>query len=402
MAGPALPRERETLVQLLPGRDVPLRAGRRWVYRTEVNGFAGEDFEPGDVVKVIDARGRLVGKGYVNPRSAILVRLLTEDPDEPVDEEFFARRIQRAWNYRRRVLEDTGSCRVVFGEADLLPGLIVDKYEDVLVVQTLALGIERWRPVILRLLDDLFMPLGIYERNDVRVREREGLPQRAGFIKGPFDTRVRIRENGIPFWVDVACGHKTGHFLDQRENRAALRPYVRGARVLDVFCHTGGFAVHAAVYGAASVDAVDASADALALARDNAELAGVADRIAFHEADAFAFLRERAAGGPHYDVVILDPPAFAKSRQALEGAYRGYKEINLRAMRLLVPGGILVTCSCSSPVTPEMFQRMLADAAADAGRRLRLVERRGQARDHPVLWGQEESQYLKCYVVEVL
>lgn len=401
MAVPGLPRERDAVVQLLPGRHAALRAGRRWVYRTEVNGVAGEDFEPGDVVRVVDARGQVVGKGFINPRSMILVRLLTDDPDEPVDEDLLVRRLLRAWDFRRRVLEDTGSCRVVFAEADLLPGLIVDKYEDVLVVQMLALGIERWRPVLLRALDELFMPLGIYERNDVPLREREGMPRRAGFIKGPFDPRVRIRENGIPLWVDVARGQKTGHFLDQRENRAALRPYARGARVLDAFCHTGGFAVHAAVYGAAWVDAVDSSAEALELARANAELAGVAERVRLHRADAFEFLRARAAAGERYDLVILDPPAFAKSRRALDGAYRGYKEINLQAMRLLVPGGILVTCSCSSPVTFSMFEQVLADAAADAGRRLRLVERRGQARDHPVAWGHAESGYLKCLVVEV-
>ncbi|HEY8393491.1 MAG TPA: class I SAM-dependent rRNA methyltransferase [Thermaerobacter sp.] len=450
-----LPRERRTEIRLKPGRERPLRAGRRWVYKTDVYTVSDSDYEPGDIVRVVDARGRFVGKGYINPRSMIFVRLLTEEPDEPVDEEFFRRRLRRAWEYRRRVLGDqdgTDSCRVVFAEADLLPALIVDKFADILVVQTLALGIDRWRPVIVRLLDELFAPRGIYERNDVPVRELEGLEQRTGYLKGPFDTRVEIRENGLPFLVDVARGHKTGHFLDQRENRAAIRPYVRGARVLDAFCHTGGFTVHALAYGAREVVAVDINPDALALARENvervrralADSSAVAEagqaargqgapgegapgdrapgegapegmtppqppaamsgdgRVSFHEANAFDFLRAQADAGEQYDVVILDPPAFAKNKQALEGAYRGYKEINLRAMKMLPPGGILITCSCSYHMKPELFEQMLADAALDTGRRLRLIERRGASRDHPALFGADESQYLKCYILEVL
>ncbi|HEY8415273.1 MAG TPA: class I SAM-dependent rRNA methyltransferase [Thermaerobacter sp.] len=421
-----LPRERSTVIRLKPGRERPLRAGRRWVYKTDVYTVSDSDYDPGDIVRVVDARGRFVAKGYINPRSMIFVRLLTEEPDEPIDEEFFRRRLWRAWEYRRRVLgtdPDTDSCRVVFAEADLLPALIVDKFADVLVVQTLALGIDRWQPVIVRLLDELFAPRGIYERNDVPVRELEGLEQRTGYLKGPFDPRVEIRENGLPFLVDVARGHKTGHFLDQRENRAAIRPYVRGARVLDAFCHTGGFTCHALAYGAREVVAVDISPDALALARENVErvLRAVAGTpgtaavgggasgggsgdppVTFHEANAFDFLRARADAGEQYDVVILDPPAFAKNRQALDGAYRGYKEINLRAMKMLPPGGILITCSCSYHMKPDLFEQMLADAAQDTGRRLRLIERRGAARDHPALFGADENQYLKCYILEVL
>jgi len=441
-----LPRERSTVVTLKPGRERPLRAGRRWVYKTDVYTVSDSDYDPGDIVRVVDARGRFVAKGYINPRSMIFVRVLTEEADEPIDEEFFRRRLWRAWDYRRRVLgtdADTDSCRVVFAEADLLPALIVDKFADILVVQTLALGIDRWQPVIVRLLDELFAPRGIYERNDVPVRELEGLGQRTGYLKGPFDPRVEIRENGLPFLVDVARGHKTGHFLDQRENRAAIRPYVRGARVLDAFCHTGGFTCHALAYGAREVVAVDINPDALALARENVErlrraladssavaAAGQATggqaapgegapggmaappppsaamrgdgRVSFHEANAFDFLRAQADAGEQYDVVILDPPAFAKNKQALEGAYRGYKEINLRAMKMLPPGGILITCSCSYHMKPELFEQMLADAAWDTGRRLRLIERRGASRDHPALFGADESQYLKCYILEVL
>ncbi|HEY8552083.1 MAG TPA: class I SAM-dependent rRNA methyltransferase [Thermaerobacter sp.] len=447
-------------MRLKPGRDAPLRQGRLWVYRTDVYTVSDDAYDPGDVVRVVDARGRFVGKGYINPRSLIFVRLLTADPDEPIDRAFFRRRLERALALRRRLAAahpDTDSFRLVFAEADLLPALIVDRFADVLVVQTLALGIDRWQPVIVELLEELVAPRGIYERNDVPVRELEGLPQRAGFLRGRFDPRVEIRENGLPLLVDVAEGHKTGHFLDQRDNRAALRRYVAGARVLDVFCHTGAFTCHALAYGAREVVAVDIHGEALALARENvarvrralvgaagpaeagrpgrpgegaaghgpgaeaaeepaappgpasprADRAGgaagadLASRVSFHQANAFDFLRARAAEGDRYDVIILDPPAFAKNRQALPGAYRGYKEINLRAMKMLPPGGILVTCSCSYHMTRELFEAMLLDAARDTGRRLRILERRGAAPDHPVLLGAGESDYLKCYIVEV-
>ncbi|QIA27349.1 class I SAM-dependent rRNA methyltransferase [Thermaerobacter sp. PB12/4term] len=411
-AGPAmasLPRERATRVQLKPGRDAALRQGRLWVYRTDVYTVSDDAYDPGDIVQVVDARGRFVGKGYINPRSMIFVRLLTADPDEAIDRAFFRRRLERALALRQRLQAaqpDTDSFRLVFAEADLLPALIVDRFAGVLVIQTLALGIDRWQPLLVELLDELAAPQGIYERNDVPVRELEGLPQRAGFLRGRFDPRVVIRENGLPLVVDLARGHKTGYFLDQRDNRAALRRYVKGARVLDAFCHTGAFTCHALAYGAREVVAVDIQEEVLAVARENVEqvrrqLGSGEARVTFHHANAFDFLRARAAEGDRYDVIILDPPAFAKNRQALPGAYRGYKEVNLRAMKMLPPGGILVTCSCSYHMTRDLFEEMLRDAARDVGRRVRILERRGAAPDHPVLLGAGESDYLKCYIVEV-
>ncbi|MBT9260344.1 MAG: class I SAM-dependent rRNA methyltransferase, partial [Clostridiales bacterium] len=391
----ALPRERDTWVTLLPRQSVGL-----WVYRTQIASVDGETFEPGDIVSVRDHRGRFVGKGFINPASMIQVRLLTRRQEDAIDEKFIRERVQRAWEYRQEVLSETESCRVIFGEADGLPGLIVDKFGDVLVMQNLALGMERWQEVLLEALEDLLRPEGIYARHDVPVREKEGLPLWKGFLTHPFPTRFLIRENGVPLWVDVERGHKTGHFLDQRENRAALKPFVRGKRVLDVFCHTGGFGLHAAHYGASEVTAVDISEEALELAKESARAGGVEHSIRFYREDAFTFLRQAVREGERYDVVILDPPAFAKSKRSLDGAYRGYKEINLQAMKLLRPGGFLVTCSCSSPVTFDMFDVMLLDAAADARRTLRLVERRGQARDHPVILDHPESQYLKCYILQ--
>lgn len=396
-----LPRESGARVLLKPGRQGPVRKGRRWVYRTEIDRIDG-DFEPGDTVAVYDAYGRFVAKGFINPRSMITVRVLTEDPDEPVDEDFWVRRLSRAWNYRRLVLEDVDACRVAFAEADGLPALIVDKFGDVLVFQTLALGVDRWKPVIVRALDDLFLPLGIYERNDAPVRDLEGLEQVAGYVKGRFDPRVQIRENGLAFWVDVARGQKTGHFLDQRDNHALARRLARGARVLDAFCYTGGFACHLAAGGAERVIAVDVSEEALELARENARLNGVEDQIDFVAANAFDYLRAAADAGERFDLIVLDPPAFAKNRRALEPAYRGYKEINLRALKMLVSGGILISCSCSHHMDRDLFEAMLLDAANDAGRRVRIVERRGAAADHPVLLGAPETEYLKCYVLHVL
>lgn len=396
----SLPRESGARVVLKPGRQGPVRRGRRWVYRTEIDRIDG-DFVPGDTVSVYDSYGRFVAKGFINPRSMITVRVLTEDPDEPIDEDFWVRRLHRAWNYRRMTLNDLEACRVVHAEADGLPALIVDKFGDVLVVQTLALGVDRWKPAIVRALDDIFLPIGIYERNDAPVRGLEGLEERAGFIKGPFDPRLEIREHGLRFWVDVAKGQKTGHFLDQRDNRLRAGRLARGGRVLDAFCYTGGFACQMAAGGAAEVTAVDVSSEALALARANAELNGVGDRITFVEANAFDFLRSAADAGELYDLIVLDPPAFAKNRRSLESAYRGYKEINLRAMRMLVAGGILITCSCSHHMDRQLFEQMLLDAANDVGRRVRIAERRGAAPDHPVLLGAPETEYLKCYVLHV-
>ena len=388
------------VVQLARGRHRRVQEGHPWIFQGEVEEVRGE-FAPGDIVTVVDFRGRFLGKGYINPASQILVRILT-DRDEPVDRDFFRRRLERAWAYRQRLLPDTGACRVVFGEADFLPGLIVDKFSDVLVVQTLALGIDRWLPDIVEILDNLLHPRGIYERNDVPVRRLEGLTERKGYLRGEFDPRLTIVENGLEIAVDVAEGQKTGYFLDQRENRRAVRPYAKGGRVLDCFCNVGGFALNAAAGGAREVIAVDSSEEALEAARLNAERNGLSDRVRFQAGNAFDVLRQMEANQERFDVIVLDPPAFAKNKAALEGAVRGYKEINLRAMRMLPEGGFLVTCSCSYHMTPDIFKAVVADAARDSHRRLRLVEERAQAVDHPIVVGYPESHYLKCLIYELI
>lgn len=388
------------VVQLARGRQKRVQEGHPWIFRGEVEEIRG-DCAPGEIVTVVDGRGRFLGKGYINPRSQIIVRMLTMH-DEPVDRDFFKRRLEKAWRHRQRLLPDTGACRVVFGEADFLPGLIVDKFGDILVVQTLALGIDRWLPDIVEILAELLEPRGIYERNDVPVRSLEGLEQRKGFLLGEFDPKLTIVENGLEMAVDVAEGQKTGYFLDQRENRRAVRPYAAGGRVLDCFCNVGGFALNAAAAGAREVVAVDASEEAIAAARQNAERNGLADRIRFQTGNAFDILRQMEASQERFDTIILDPPAFAKNKAALEGAVRGYKEINLRAMRMLPEGGFLVTCSCSYHMTPDLFKAVVADAALDAHRRLRLIEDRAQGVDHPIVVGYDESHYLKCLIYEVI
>ncbi|HEY8347991.1 MAG TPA: class I SAM-dependent rRNA methyltransferase [Symbiobacteriaceae bacterium] len=391
---------RTAVVRLTRGRHERLRQGHPWVFQGEVERITGE-YQPGDIVAVVDHRGSFVGKGYINPHSQILVRILTHR-DEAVDRDFFRRRLQQAWAYRTRVLPDTTACRVVFAEADFLPGLIVDKFGDVLVVQTLSLGADRRLGEFADLLEEIFHPRGIYERNDVPVRDLEGLPQRKGFLRGEFDPRLVLEENGLKIVVDVAEGQKTGYFLDQRENRLAVRRYAQGARVLDCFCNAGGFALNAAAAGAREVLAVDISAEALAAVRENAALNGLADRIQLREGNAFDILRQLDAAGEKFDVIVLDPPAFAKNKNSLEGAVRGYKEINLRALRMIVEGGFLITCSCSYHMKPDLFKAVVADAARDARRRLRLVEERAQAVDHPILVGYDESHYLKCHIYQVL
>lgn len=389
-------------VYLAKGRQARIEAGHPWVYQTEIDRVEGT-FRGGEIVDVLDYRGRFLGRGYINPRSTIAVRILTRRKEE-IDREFFQRRILAAWEFRRKLLLEgaSDSCRVIFGEADFLPGLIVDKFADYLVVQTLTLGIDRWKDVIVDVLDEIIRPKGIYERNDVSVRELEGLEQRTGLLKGEFEPRVVISENGLRLYVDVANGQKTGYFLDQRENRAAIKNFVRGARVLDCFCYTGSFALHAAMYGAATVEGIDFSEAAVEMAKANASLNGLADRCSFRVGNAFDELRALDRAGATFDVVILDPPAFTKSKAALEGAIRGYKEINLRAMRILRPGGFLITCSCSYHLTEDLFLAVVREAARDAKRTLRLVELRRQAKDHPILLGYDESYYLKCLILQVL
>ncbi|NPV71733.1 MAG: class I SAM-dependent rRNA methyltransferase [Firmicutes bacterium] len=388
------------VVQLKKGMHHRIASGHPWLYRTEILEVNGQ-FRPGDVVDVVDFRGKPLGRGYINPKSQITVRMLTWR-EESVDEAFFRRRIEAALDYRRRVLPGERSYRLVFGEADFIPGLIVDKFEEYLVIQTLALGIDRWKDTVVDILRDLLSPRGIYERNDAPVRELEGLDSRAGFIGEPFNPTIRIEENALSFLVDVEKGQKTGHFLDQRANRLVVMRLASGRRVLDCFCYTGGFSVHAAAGGALSVEGIDASEWAAGMARENASLNGVSGRCAFVAGNVFDELRGREHRRERYDMIVLDPPAFAKSRGALEGAVRGYKEINLRAMKLLNPGGILVTCSCSRHLTEDLLIDVVRDASADAGRPVRIVEKRTQASDHPFLVAAPESYYLKCLVLQVM
>ncbi|MDR3561503.1 MAG: class I SAM-dependent rRNA methyltransferase [Negativicutes bacterium] len=373
--------------------------GHPWVYQTEVDYIDG-DFTPGDIVDVFNHRQRFIGRGYINPRSQIIVRILTRE-QETIDREFFRRRIEAAWQYRQRFLSEPDYCRLIFGEADFLPALIVDKFGPVMVIQTLALGIDVHKDMIVSILDELFAPTGIYERNDVPVRELEGLQQRKGFLKGDFPTTIRVLENGIPFWADIANGQKTGFFYDQRENRRFIKYFAQGAEVLDCFCHTGSFSVHAALYGAASVTAVDISPQAIELAEKNAALNHVSDRCTFLAANAFDVLRSQADEHRQYDVVILDPPAFTKSRSSIEGAARGYKEINLRGLKLVRPGGFLVTCSCSYHIERDLFSAIVVDAARDTKRVIRQVHYAAQAKDHPTLPGAPETNYLKFLVLQV-
>ncbi|MHB1041614.1 MAG: class I SAM-dependent rRNA methyltransferase [Eubacteriales bacterium] len=387
-------------VKLARNRQPRVTGGHPWIYRTEVEEVTGE-YRPGDVVEVVDSRGKFIGKGYINPASEIIIRILTREQEEEIDRAFFRRRIKAALEYRRRVVRRTNACRLIFAEADFLPALIVDKFGDYLTVQTLALGIDAHKEVIVDVLEELLEPAGIYERNDAPVRKLEGLPRVTGFIKGSFDPVVEIEENGLSFLVDLAGGQKTGYFLDQRENRMSLEGLAGGARVLDCFCHTGTFSVYSARFGAREVQGVDIAAPALEVARLNAEKNGFSDICSFREGNSFDELRAMEKAGEKFDLVILDPPAFTKSKQALEGAARGYKEINLRAMKLLPPGGFLLTCSCSYHMSEDLFLKVVLSAARDVNRHLRLVELRRQAKDHPMLIASPETYYLKCAVIQV-
>lgn len=390
-----------TKIFIRKGAQHRLEAGHPWVYQSEID-FVEGDFVPGDIVEVYNFRRRFIGRGYINPRSQIIVRLLTREPDEAIDREFFRRRLATAWEYRQKFVGEPEYCRLVFGEADLLPALIVDKFGPYMVLQTLALGIDQYKEMVVELLEEMFAPAGIYERNDVPVRELEGLEQRKGYLRGQFPTTIKVLENGIPFYADIENGQKTGFFYDQRENRTLLKAFVTGGRVLDCFCHTGSFTVHAALYGASAVTAVDISEPAVELARKNAALNGVDDRCDFRVANAFDVLRSLSDERQSFDTVILDPPAFTKNRGGVEGAARGYKEINLRGLKLVRPGGFLVTCSCSYHIDRELFAAIVVDAARDARRTIRQVEYRTQAKDHPILPAAPETHYLKFLVLQVL
>lgn len=384
-------------VYLRRGREQRVLGGHPWIFRSDIEREDGA--ADGLPVRVLTSAGRFLAMAVYNPRSQISLRILSRR-DEPVDGAFIRGRVRRAVDYRRR-FADLGSCRLIFAESDGLPAVIADKFGDVIVVQILCLGMERFKGDIVDALAQELSPRGIYERNDVPVRELEGLSQQTGLLFGEVPDRVEMQENGVRFLVDVKEGQKTGFFLDQKENRAAIAPFVPGMRVLDCFTHTGSFALHAARYGAAEVTGVDISEHACACALENARLNGVEDRVRFECANAFDFLRAQQTAKAQYDVVILDPPAFTKTRSAVEGALRGYKEINLRGMKLTRDGGFFVTCSCSQHVTPDLFRGMLMDAQKDAHVQLRQIEWRTQGRDHPILLSSPETQYLKCGIFQV-
>ena len=384
-------------VYLRRGREQRVLGGHPWVFRSDIEREDGA--ADGLPVRVLTSAGRFLAMAVYNPRSQISLRILSRR-DEPVDGAFIRGRVRRAVDYRRR-FADLNSCRLIFAESDGLPAVIADKFGDVIVVQILCLGMERFKGDIVDALAQELSPRGIYERNDVPVRELEGLTQQTGLLFGEVPDRVEMQENGVRFLVDVKEGQKTGFFLDQKENRAAIAPFVPGMRVLDCFTHTGSFALHAARYGAAEVTGVDISEHACACALENARLNGVEDRVRFECANAFDFLRAHQTAKEQYDVVILDPPAFTKTRSAVEGALRGYKEINLRGMKLTRDGGFFVTCSCSQHVTPDLFRGMLMDAQKDAHVQLRQIEWRTQGRDHPILLSSPETQYLKCGIFQV-
>lgn len=384
-------------VYLRRGREQRVLGGHPWVFRSDIEREEGA--ADGLPVRVLTAAGRFLAMAVYNPRSQISLRVLSRR-DEPIDGAFIRGRVHRALDYRRR-FADLNSCRLIFAESDGLPAVIADKFGEVIVLQILCLGMERFKGDIVDALAQELSPRGVYERNDVPVRELEGLSQQTGLLFGEVPDRVEMRENGVRFLVDVREGQKTGFFLDQKENRAAIAPFVPGMRVLDCFTHTGSFALHAARYGAAEVTGVDISEHACACALENARLNGVEDRVRFECANAFDFLRAQQTAKAHYDVVILDPPAFTKTRSAVEGALRGYKEINLRGMKLTRDGGYFVTCSCSQHVTPDLFRGMLLEAQKDAHVQLRQIEWRTQGRDHPILLASPETQYLKCGIFQV-
>lgn len=374
--------------------------GHPWIYNNEIFKIHG-DVNAGDIVEVETHDHKFVGKGYINPQSQIVVRLLTRNRNETIDEQFFFNRIQAAWQYRQKI-GYTENCRLIFGEADLMPALIIDKFNDYFVIQTLSYGMEVWKDAIVRSLQTIFSPKGIYERNDVPVRELEGLQQQKGYLTEPFNTSIIINENGLKFYVDIENGQKTGYFLDQQDNRRAIQHIVKGADVLGAFTYTGTFEIHAAHYGAKSVLGLDISENAVAQANRNAELNGLANICKFEAVNAFDVLKQWGKDGRQYDVVMLDPPAFTKSRENIQKALTGYKEINLRGMKLVKPGGFLVTSSCTNLVSPEVFLDTIYAAAKDARRTLQQVTLQAQASDHPIIWRIENTNYLKFLIVQVM
>lgn len=392
------------VVTLKKGEGRMLKSGGAWIFDNEIDSVLGE-FDDGDIVLVHDFDGYPMGRGFINRHSKIRVRMLTRNIDQEIDEEFFRMRLKDAWEYRKKTV-DTSSCRIVFGEADFLPGMVIDKFSDVLVFQALALGIDRYKELLIELLLEILLEdgiriRGVYERSDAKEREKEGLKKVKGFLGEEFDTNVEIVENGVRYIVDVKDGQKTGFFLDQKYNRLAIQKLCKNAKVLDCFTHTGSFALNAGIAGAESVLGVDASDLAVNQARENADLNGLSDRVKFISRDVFELLPELEKQGEKYDVVILDPPAFTKSRSSIKNAVKGYREINLRGMKLVKDGGFLATCSCSHFMDYELFTKTIAQAAKNVHVRLRQVEFRTQSPDHPILWAADESYYLKFYIFQV-
>lgn len=393
------------VVRIKKGEGRSLKAGGMWIYDNEIDTIKG-DYVNGDMVFVEDFDGYPLGHGFINTNSRLTVRIMSRKKDTVVDDDFLEMRVRAAWEYRKTTT-DTSSCRLIFGEADFLPGIVIDKFSDVLVVESLALGIDRFKSVILDklkkvLAEDGIQIRGVYERSDAKVRLQEGMERFKGFIGDPFDTKVEIVENNVHYLVDVKDGQKTGFFLDQKYNRLAIQRLCAGKRVLDCFTHTGSFALNAGLAGASSVLGVDASELGVAQAEENAALNGLSDTVKFRCADVFELLPELERQGEKFDVVILDPPAFTKSRSSVKNAVKGYREINLRGMKLVKDGGYLATCSCSHFMTPELFEKTIREAAGNVHKRLRQVEYRTQAPDHPILWsGDETSYYLKFFIFQV-
>ena len=393
-----------TTIILKKGEGRVLKSGGMWIYDNEIDKIEGA-FTNGDLITVRDFDGYFMGYGFINTNSKITVRILSRKEGTVIDKAFLKMRVKNAWEYRKQTV-DTSSCRVIFGEADFLPGIVVDKFSDVLVVESLALGIDLLKPVILECLteilaDDGIQIQGIYERSDAKVRLQEGMERVKGFISAPFPTKVPIIENNVRYIVDVENGQKTGFFLDQKYNRLAIQRLCRGKKVLDCFTHTGSFALNAGIAGAASVLGVDASDLAVRQAEENAALNHLEDRVKFRCADVFDLLPELDSANERFDVVILDPPAFTKSHSSVKNAVKGYREINMRGLKLVKNGGFLATCSCSHFMTPELFTKTIAEAARSAHKRLRQVEYRTQAADHPILWAADQSYYLKFYIFQV-
>lgn len=423
--------QNHTIVTLKKGEGRTIKAGGAWIFDNEIDTIVGT-FTNGDIVTVHDFDGYPMGKGFINQNSKIRIRMMTRRADQEIDTEFLRMRVQNAWDYRKQVMAggndsvigvdeakktipgigttgrpDLNCCRVIFGEADFLPGLVVDKYADVLVVECLALGMEQFKETIVSLLKEILLAdgiqiRGVYERSDANERKKEGLPKVKDFIGDAFDTNVEIVENGVHYMVDVVNGQKTGFFLDQKYNRLAMQRICKGKKVLDCFTHMGTFALNAGIAGATEVTGLDISEYAVQQARANATLNHLEDTVHFRCANVLDELPKLAAAGEKYDVVILDPPAFTKSRQATKNAIKGYREINMKGLKLVQDGGYLATCSCSHFMTQELLAKTVKEAAKATHKRLRQVEFRTQAADHPILWAADESYYLKFFIFQVV